>query len=239
MKFNMSSAKENSLYDDALNFAGISDTSQFPLTEFTRNTNNWSRKADSWIWQATGTWEFDDSKWTSLPIATATIVDEQQDYEIPSTARKIDRVEVLDTNSNYQLVTPIDKSQITTAAMSEFYETPGFPKYYDLIGRSLFLYPKPSTNNVTAAAGLKMYVSRDIDEFAVTDTSTEPGFDNHFHRIVSLGSAYDYCLANGIEDRQKQIKVEIEQIKTEMHEFYGARHRDFRPRILPVDSDGI
>jgi len=41
--------------------------------------------------------------------------------------------------------------------MSEFYETPGMPVYYDLVGRSVFLYPKPGANYVTETDGLKMY----------------------------------------------------------------------------------
>jgi len=239
MEFYNSSSSEKSLYHDALSFAGISDTSQFPLTEFTRNANNWYRKADSWIWEATGTWEFDDSKWTTLPIATATLVAAQQDYEIPSTARKIDRVEILDSGSNYQLLKPFDKSQIKGASMSEFYETDGLPAYYDLVGRSIMLYPAPAASSVTTTKGIKVYYARDIDEFAVTDTSTEPGFDNHFHRIVSLGAAYDYCLANGIDDRKANIKNELKELKVELQNHYGFRHRDNKPRFIPVDKNQI
>lgn len=238
MKFNLVGEKENSLYHDTLNFAGISDTSQFPLTEFTRNANVWYRRADSWIWEATGTWEYDDSNWTTLPIATATLVAAQHDYEMPSTARKIDRVEILDSNENYQSTTPLDKSQVGVA-MSEFYETDGFPKYYDLVGRSIMLYPAPAAANVTTTKGLKVYYARDVSEFGITDTITSPGFDSHFHRIISLGSAYDYCLANGIADRQTQIRNEIELLKAEIQTHYGSRHRDMRPKFIPVDNNQI
>jgi len=238
MKFYLTGSQENSLYHDALNFAGISDTSQFPVVEFTRNANNWYRKADSWIWEATGTWEFDDSNWTTLPIATTTLVASQNDYELPSTARKVDRIEVLDSNADYKLLKALDKSQIKTA-LSEFYETDGLPAYYDMVGRSIMLYPAPATGNVTLAAGLKVYYARDINEFAITDTNSEPGFDNHFHRIISLGAAYDYCLANGVDDRKTGIKNELKELKTELIKHYGFRHRDMKPRFIPKDVDGI
>ena len=239
MKIYSIAQQEKSLYHDALAFAGISDTSQFPLIQFFRNANNWYRKTNAWIWQATGVWEYDDSNWTTLPTATANLVDEQQDYELPSSAQKIDRVEVKDSEGNYQVLKQIDKSQVKDEAMSEFYETDGMPIYYDIVGRSLMLYPAPSSDDTTLSKGLKVYVSRDISEFSITDTSTEPGFNPSFHRIISLGSAYDYCLSNGITDRQRQIKNEIEQLKVDLQKFYGSRDRDFGTRILPVDTDGI
>ncbi|MEA2066836.1 MAG: hypothetical protein U9O65_07095 [Thermotogota bacterium] len=238
MKFYSFAEPEKSLYQDALNFAGISDTSQFPLTEFTRSSNAWYRWGDSQIWQATGTWEFDDSNQTSLPISTGTLVASQQDYEIPSTARKIDRIEILDNNEDYRLLTPLDKSQVGKS-MSEFYETDGLPRYYDLVGRSIMLYPAPAEADVTTTKGIKVYYSRDIDEFGITDTSTEPGFDNHFHRIISLGAAYDFCLANGITDRTNILRTEIEEFKKDLQEHYGSRHRDSLPKIIPTDKNQI
>ena len=52
--------------------------------------------------KVTGEWEYDDSNYTNLPEATADLVDGQRDYELPSTAQKIDRVEVLDNALNSQ-----------------------------------------------------------------------------------------------------------------------------------------
>jgi len=234
----MYDSQEDSLYHDALEFAGISDSSSFPIAKFTRNANAWYRKADLWIWEATGTWEFDDSNWTTLPVATATLVAGRSDYEIPSTARKIDRIEILDSGSNYHVLKPFDKSQIENSAMSEFYETDGMPAYYDMVGRSAMLYPSPAAGSVTLVEGIQIYYARDIDEFAITDTNTEPGFDNHFHRIISLGAAYDYCISNDPE-RIAPIRIELNNLKAELINHYGSRHRDFRPRMIPTDNNGI
>ena len=132
----------------------------------------------------------------------------------------------------------MDKSQISSA-MSEFYSTDGMPVYYDMVGRSVLLYPAPSKDDVTLAKGLKMYFARDISPFAITDTATEPGFDNHFHRMISLGSAYDYCLANGIDDRKNQIRERIGELKIDLQEHYGGRHRELPPRKIPKDKDQI
>jgi len=174
----------------------------------------------------------------NLPIATTDLVASQNDYEMPSSARKIDRIEVLDSEGNYQKLTPFDKSQIGVA-ISEFEKTDGLPRYYDLLGRSIYLKPAPASANVTTSSGLKVYYVRDIDEFGISDTSTEPGFDNHFHRIISLGAAYVYCLSNDIADRKVGIRNEIKQLHDELREHYGFSHREMKPRILPKDNDGI
>jgi len=115
----------------------------------------------------------------------------------------------------------------------------GLPTYYDLEGTRAYLYPSPAAANVTTTSGLKWYVIRDIVPFEVTDTSTEPGFDNHFHRIVSLGASYDFCLGSSIDDRKDGIKKEIDQLHSEINEHYGFRNRASLPRMIPTDTDSI
>ena len=153
MKFYLINSQEDSLYHDALNFAGISDTSQFPVVEFTRNANVWYRKASKWINQAVGTWPWDDSNWATVMETTSNLTAGTREYVKPTGTRKIDRLEVLDNNGNYKLLRPLDKSQIKVA-MSEFYKTDGLPKYYDLEGEYALLYPSPAADNVTTSAGL-------------------------------------------------------------------------------------
>ena len=208
------------------------------LKEFTRLINNWYRKADTWIWKAAGDWDFDDSNYTTLPVGTTDLTAAQHDYALPSSARKVERVEVLDNDSNYQLVEPIDKSEITDEAMSEYEETDGLPLYYDIVGNSLYLYPAPAAANVTETAGLKLYCSRDINEFASTNTSTSAGFDNHFHTILSKGASYDWCVAKGLPKAQA-IRAELSQLESEIEEFYGSRHRNFKTRFGIMDESNI
>jgi len=239
MFFNREGRQEDSLYHDAVTLTGITDTSQFPIVQFTRYANNRYREADTLIWQNTGTWEFDDSNLSGLPVATRDLVAGQQDYNIPSTARKIDRAAVLDSDGNYQQIYPIDKSQVQGEDMSQFYEEDGLPRYYDMVGRQMLLHPKPSADDVTTSEGLKLYYVRDISEFAITDTATEPGFDNHFHRLISLGSAYDYCMANAMPERMGVIKNELQILQQQMGDFYGMRHREMQPKLRPHDVDGI
>jgi len=220
----------------------VNDTVSYSDNNLIRNINAWYRQVDSWIWDASGKWEYDDSNYNNLPIATTALVASQADYSLPTTARKILRVEVLDSNGNYNKLTQIDQSQITDA-MSEFQDTTGMPKYYDMVGESIMLYPAPAAANVTTTAGLKLSFSRTIDEFATTDTSTQPGFESNFHRALSIGAALDWAiskdeggsLTNLITGLTSQLALQKESIA----KFYGMRNSDMRPRIIPQIDNSI
>jgi len=240
VKFN-DVVNEQGLCQDARALAGlaVNDTVSYSDKALTRNINAWYRQVDSWIWDASGTWEFDDSNYTDLPIATTDLVASQRDYSIPSTARKILRVEVMDSSGNYNKLTPIDQSGITDA-MTEFQDETGMPLYYDLVGESIMLYPAPAAANVTTTDGLKLFFSRTIDEFAITDTSTQPGFENNFHRALSIGAALDWANAhdlpvNLISGLTGQLALQRESIA----KFYGIRHSDMQPRIIPQITEDI
>jgi len=240
MKIYYSVDKSDSIFHYTLSLLGIneSDTTTLNRATFIRSANTWYRKADDWIWQATGTWEFDDSNFDTLPIATATLADNQQDYTIPSAARKLLRIEVKNSDGDYIQIDPFDQSEIHQA-MSEYMEEAGMPKGYDMIGRTIMLYPKPSTSYVTASKGLKLYLSRDIDEFTASDTTKEPGFDNHYHCLIAYGSALDYALANNLTEKVSYLSSLIKEVREDMGQFYARRHTDQRPRIEPKTRSSI
>lgn len=229
------------LYQDARFLVGLplTDTSSYTIHDFIRNANAWYRKANSWIWEASSIWEYDDANQTTLPIATTNLVAAQQDYELPSTAQRVIRVEACNSSGDWVQLKQIDQSEISDA-MTEFQETDGMPYYYDVIGSSLMLYPAPSASDVTLAAGLKLYFARDISEFSVTQTDTEPGFADNFHRVLSLGAALDYLYAGYDPDdisRVNHIRAQIEELKEEMHNFYGTRDIG-KKRNLNASTEG-
>jgi len=211
----------------------VNDTVSYSTNNIIRNVNSWYRKTNSKIWKTSIMWEFDDENYTDLPIATTNLVDSQQDYELPSAAQKVMKLEVKDSSGNFQVVLPIDKTQIRGVALTEFYEEDGMPAYYDMIGRSIFLYPAPGDSYVTTTAGLKLYFSRDIDEFATTDTSTEPGFAEDFHRILSLGAALDYAMANEETSKIPFLREQLADMFVDLEDFYGRRHIDHKIRMIP------
>jgi hypothetical protein len=238
MQFNPSSGL--GICQETRSFLGfaINDTTSYPLVDLVRNANSWYRRVNSWIWNVTGKWEYDDENFATLPIATTDLVNNQQDYSLPSTSQKVFRVEIKDINGDWYELFPIDQTDIKGQAMSEFYETAGRPIYYDLIGNSLLLYPKPDTAQVTATAGLNVYFSREIQEFTILSTSTEPGFNADFHRLISMGSALDRALANGMNDKVTYLRQEITNMKDDLSHYYGSRDVVKRANMR-ASSEGV
>jgi len=212
------------------------DTSK--LKNFTRRVNRRYSEIDHIIFSAHGTWEYDDSNKTTLPIATADIVNEQQDYELPDEALQVDRIEIKDTNGEWAKLIPMDKSMVRDA-LTEFYKTAGIPKYYDLAGRSIILYPKPDTSRCGVSGALKAYFTRSSTAFDYTDTSTEPGFAKPFHYLLAVGAALDYAISYEEWNKANQLRAEWNKGIEALKSFYGLRHREMRPRIIPYEQSSI
>lgn len=214
------------------------NSTSYPLADKTRSINRHMEDCVSLIISADGRWEWDDSNQTDLPIGTTTLVNNQQDYNIAgATFLKITRVEVKDINGDYYRLDPISEKDVTTQAMTEFQKTAGRPLYYDKLGDSVFLYPKPSTSQVTASAGLKVYYQRLPSYFLSSDTTKTPGFAPLYHRILSLGAAIDYCLKHGLNSKMSVLLPMMEKMKQGLVEFYSSRSRDESVRMRTHKTD--
>lgn len=207
----------------------------YPLVDMVGSANRWVQNVAVKIWRASGTWQFDDANQTDLPIITTTLVAAQQDYALPATALSIERVEVKDSAGDYQKLTQIDQSEVGIA-LTELEATNGMPKYYDIVGNSLFLYPAPAAASVTTTAGLKVHVTREATAFSVpasytTADTTQPGFDEMWHDIICYGIAHDYLDVNGPEDRATRYYQKIQQMFLDLEAHYGIKNRDKKVRV--------
>jgi hypothetical protein len=222
-----------------INFLAGSSNDTYKIADKTRNVNEHLREVAFHIWKNAADWDFDDSNQTDAPCATTTLVDEQQDYSLPTTALDIRRVEVMNSSGNYEIVAPFDESQITETALSEYYETSGMPIYYRLQGQSIFLYPKPSASLVTVADGLKIYTSREVHPFTITDTSAVPGFHEDFHRVLSYGAALDYVIAKQITDKVTYLTREHAKYMDMIATWASKRHKGFKTRRFIVRNESM
>lgn len=226
------------VFYDSTNNSGIVDETYFitntnsttyPLKQVARNVNRWYDLVTSWILSCDGRWQFDDTGRTDLPIATTDLVSGQDDYTFDSTLLNILKVEAAtdSTVSQFQQLTPIDSREIYN--YSEFNKVDAQPRYYDIVGNSLILKP---ASNFNATNGLKVYFQR-TPEYFVGDGQTasnakEPGFAQLFHRILSLGAAYDWMVAKSAGNANA-IRQEIEVLKAELMKFYSRRDKAERP----------
>jgi len=182
---------------------GLTDgeTTQYPLAARARSANTWKYIVATWFWQNSDMWQFDDSEYTTYPEATTTLVNSRNDYILPTTALIIERVEVRDANATetWHKLIPVDEKDIS-GSLQDFQDIDGLPKYYRIIGRSLWLYPAPDNGvSVTLSAGLRIYFKREISEMTATTTTTEIGFGEPWDRAVAYGMAYDFALARGMD----------------------------------------
>jgi len=207
-------------------------SASYPLADITRNVNIEYNNVSRLIWESQGSWQYDDSNATTLPIAKATMVHGQQDYSLPSTTQRVERVEVKDSSGNWQKLIQIDLGDVSIA-LPEYLETAGMPVHYDLIGRSLMLYPKPSSAYATLASGLAVYVNRDVTEFPTTATTTEPGFAKPYHRILSYGASLDF-----VQDTQQRQFLAAQKARLEqgLVRFYSRRDVEHKTTVRPASK---
>lgn len=235
MVFSDTSTKTGLIQDvDFMVFGNsLDNTTAYPIADKTRNINRWYHQAVTWILQAQSDWDFDDINNSNFPIATTNLVANQQDYALPATAGiandrvlQIQRVEVKYNDGNWYKAEPFDLGEKGSAVGVQADINNDFDAttpYYDVRYGSLFLYPVP-TASVTG--GLKIWFTRRItDIFAAADTTQEPGFDEQFHRLLSLGAAHDYLMSHDYQ-RSQSLRQEIELMRQDMQRFYGTKDKD-------------
>lgn len=206
------------------------DSTSYPLAQKLRNINLHYYDVVTDILASQSNWEWDDTNNTDFPIGTTTLVAGQRDYSLPTDFLKLLRVEVKDANGDYQKVEQFDESQIHGIGLATFMENNGMPIYYREVANSIELYPAPAAANVTLTAGLKIYYQRNQTEFTTSDAAVSPGFAAPFHRILSIGAAYDYASIKGLA-RAGALKSRLEELRLTLKEYYASRNRENRPRM--------
>ena len=197
----------------------------YPTTEITTSSNRALERATALIRDAQNRWQWDDSDYTDFPRATRDIVDQQQDYELDPTHYRIERVEIRDIDGNWHKVDPIDEVDVYNQSLTDFLPTAGLPRYYDKVGNSILLYPKPSTANVTENEGLKVFYQRGPDYFTTSDTTKAPGFNPLFHSLIPLWCAYDYAFVNSLPS-MGAIRERITLMEEDLKTHYALRDID-------------
>ena len=176
-----------------------------------------------------GRWQFDDSNYTKQPIGYMALVAGQQDYAFDVAFLTIEYVSVLDATGKYVLLHPIDPDDMRTDP-SQFETTDGLPMYYDKIGNSIYLYPKPAAGSVTLARGLKVGFQRTASLFELSDSTKEPGFASPFHALLAYRASLPYCMTYK-KDRVPLYLNEAMRLGADCMKFYAKRQKDERPTI--------
>ena len=252
MVFN-DTTNQQGLYQDALYLVSQNSTS-YPIADFTRNANRALDKVVSLILSSDGRWQWDDTNNTDLPIGVTDLTINQQDYTFDQEYLDITRIELKDSSGNWHFLTPFDQTDLNPTqyaalpntavgsagitsdySLTDFLKNPGQPIYYDKLGTSIFLYPKP---NYSQVGSLKAYFQRKANYFVAGDTIKEPGFAKHLHRYLSLSAAYDYAVAKGLA-KANQLRQEMLVMEKEITEFYNIRKKDEKVVLVARKTSSI
>jgi hypothetical protein len=203
------------------------------LEEFTRLSNNAMDKVSVDILDSDTKWQWDDDNYTDFPIDTKDLVDGKQNYTLDSDHIKVLSVEVKDASGNYYPLKPIDRKDMQDRGISptEFMETNGIPQYYDMLGSSILLYPKPDAGSVTVSEGLKLHYQRPGKYFVTTDTTATPGFPSPFHRMIALYASLDYARSNVMVEKVNILTEEVARETDKLKRLFQKRNKDSRPTI--------
>ena len=204
------------------------DTTSYPAPILLRRVNQALEEEIGKIIALDGSWQFDDTNFTDLPVATATLVAGQNDYSFDSSQLEILRVAVKDSSGKYFFLNPIDILEERSQPLEEIYNVNGLPERYDKSGSSIFVYPAPAAGSVTLVAGLKVWFQRTAAIYTseeVTTGTKKPGFASPWHYILSYKAALPYALSYK-KDRVPMIMSEITRMETELLNHYARREKD-------------
>ena len=206
------------------------------LAEFTRLINVNYHKVVTMIFASMDEWDFDDINLANTGfMKTYNLVSGTQTITLPASDKilKIKRAEITYDGSNWVRLNPMDineyggTSDATTVGDNFSQAEP----YYDVHGNYVFLYPIP---NAAVTGGLKLWVSREIDEFTTSDTTQEPGIDEPFHEMIAIGASLDYAFAHGLA-AANALAAKFVDYESRIKQYYGSKQADRAIVLKPSD----
>lgn len=215
------------------------DTTSYTAANLLRRVNQAYETVISWIINADGDWQWDDTNRTDLNIGTYTMVAGQGRYSFNDKFLQLMEVQVKNSSGDWVIIDPIDQKEVRgNTPLSQLYETNGMPRYYDKETDDTFtLYPAPSATDTTLTQGLKVKFKRTADLFTTAQVTTgtkEPGFASPFHILLAWMAARPHCMSYK-KDRVQELNVligDMTQVPTGMKKdllaHYGRREKDKR-----------
>lgn len=244
MVFN-SESNNDDIVSDAKFWCGLStsDTTTYPNADIARDSNRGLDRVHALILKSDGRWKYDDTNNSSTTVldVTTNLLSGTQKYALAVTWLKINQVRIKDSAGNWVTLAPMPRKQQSDAQLTA---TSGTPSGYFLLGNWIYLDKAP---NYASSGGLEVQHQRGPSYFTPTDTTKTPGFASHFHRLISLYAALDYCEVNDLSKRAASIRNKIgfpptgnnpgAGLEGELCTHYSERNEDEQPTISFAKED--
>lgn len=207
------------------------------LKDFTRLINIWYHKAVTMILQSQDDWNWSDNNDSSYPIATTPMIAGQRDYTFANLIGliKIRRVDYTLDGTNWYRVNPFDSQSVGLGLGNDTITDGRFDRsqpFYDPRSNAIFIYPEATAADVAAGATIRVEYIRDITEFTTSSTTTVPGFDAAFHRILAVGASRDWAIAKQLP-KATTLAAELQDLEARLIQHYGSRDTDMQWVMKP------
>lgn len=242
MQFNNTSSNNGLIQDCEIrvfggDFGAISGNTK-RLQVFTNLINQALDKVTYELLTSSNTWQWDNYNETDFPEADTDLISGQQDYSLDVSHLVVREVSVLDSAGQRIKLIPIDEANFdlvdSNTSIEQFFDSNGTPKYFDLIGNSIRLYPAPNYNmrfTQEGQRGLQIKTLRAHEYFTTADTTKTPGFASIFHPIVSALACAEYAVINTHENVTNLVALADKELK-KLQKFQSSRQRNRNTRLI-------
>lgn len=210
-----------------------SASAKYGTTDLDANLNEWYRLVVSWVILATGIWEFQGE------VSTTNLVQDQNEYPLPSRLIALNRVEILYPNqTDFITASRIDDKQVESGAFGNGEIPLGSESnpVFRVFDNSIFIYPAPSA---AVTNGLRIELIEDLTD--LSSGTDVPNLNPLIHRVLSLGAAYDYLSTTEAHRKASSYYNQIfgayegdkRALKSQIEALAAQRDRTTKPRIIP------
>ena len=193
-----------------------------------RNLNIANQEVATIIWESDSV-HFDDKNNTDELVAYKNMANASASYFIPTTALRINGVEVKDGNRNWVKLKFLNADELDISR-EEYLTEAATPIYYGIEGNHCRLYPAPGTGYATMSSGLAFRLNRNATEIPVTASTLEPGFPSNFHRILSYAMSLDFTRD---EQDRRFFNEQKARLENNMRRYYSKHVQEAKTIINP------
>lgn len=211
-------------------------SAEYADVDLDRNANQWYKKVVGWALAAGDDWHVaGDTIYRDFKSGVTS-------YDLPVELMRILKGEVLySTGGDFVPLTfadPMRNQDSVEGNTTRTFDDPTRPTA-QLLGNNLIVRPA-QTSGATITNGIMLQVQMDFAELDTTDD--QPQIMEVVHRVVSKGAAYDYCMAEEMWNKARELKYEIfgdPRVKGdvgfvgEIQNLYSIRSAAYRDQAAP------
>ncbi len=218
------STNKTGLIEDVDFILGTTST-EYTANDKKRNINRWYHFTIMEILKVNDEWDIRDTS------ATVDTVADTRSYQLSAAAGlnmsdilEIKRVEISYDGTAWYKAEPLEQAEFGEALNASQSTVDGnfaeSEPYYDLRDDYIDMYPAPES---AVSSGLKIWYTKTATELSAN--GDEPVIAEEFHRILSLGAAYDWAMSRNLA-MAANLRGEIEVMLQKLRDFYSQRITD-------------